>query len=273
MEKSSFFNAELVGEEYDRTYLAEDYAQYFASFIGNGVFPNPSNNLQIIADGTSMNITLKRGEAWINGYFYNNTDDLILAIAPADGVLNRIDRVVLRLDFLNREIKAYVKKGAFASSPVAIELKRDADMYEIALADIKVSKGVIKITQADITDLRLSKELCGIVHGTVDQVDTTAIFNQFQSWYSTTKTNYDADIAKWTEDKKTAFDNWYGTNTQAFLNQFNDWYGNNTTKWSDDFATWFSTIKEQLDGDVAANLQLQINELKKPFTWGRLIAN
>ena len=46
MEKCSFFNAELVDGEYDRIYLAEDYARYFSSFIGNGVFPNPSTNLK-----------------------------------------------------------------------------------------------------------------------------------------------------------------------------------------------------------------------------------
>ena len=63
MERSSFFNAELKGEEYDRVYLAEDYARYFASFIGNGVFADPSNNLQVQATG-AMNITLKEGKAW-----------------------------------------------------------------------------------------------------------------------------------------------------------------------------------------------------------------
>ncbi len=43
MERSSFFNAELVDEKYDRTYNAEDFARYFASFIGSGIFPNPTN--------------------------------------------------------------------------------------------------------------------------------------------------------------------------------------------------------------------------------------
>ncbi|GEM_PF-759482 len=220
MEKSSFFNAELVGEEYDRTYLAEDYAQYFASFIGNGVFPNPSNNLQIIADGTSMNVVLRMGKAWINGYFYANTTDLVLSIAPADGVLNRIDRVVLRLDFLNREIKCYTKQGTFASNPVVPALQRDADMYEIGIADIKVNKGAIAITQANITDLRQDNNYSGIVHGTVEQVDVTTLFNQY---------------SKALELKEQGFE--------------------------EEFQSWFDSIKGQLSGDVAGNLQNQINTI------------
>lgn len=263
MEKSSFFNAILDQEGTpDRSYLAEDFALYFNSFIGNGVFPNPSINLQLVSNN-DMTVTLKHGSAWINGYFYVNTDDLIFNIDIADGVLNRIDRVVLRLDFLNREIKSYVKKGQFASAAIATDLQRDADAYEIALANIAISKGIISISQANITDLRLNKELCGIVHAVVDQVDTTAIFNQFQSWYSQTKTNYDNDIAKWTTEKKQAFDTWYNENTQAFMEQFTTWYVDNTNKWANDFNNWFNNIKGILDGDIAAKLALEINDLKK----------
>lgn len=243
MEKSSFFNAALdQNGTPDRSYLAEDFARYFATFIGNGVFPNPSNQLQVVAVDNNMQIRIKQGKAWINGYFYENTDDYILTLAPADGVLNRIDRVVLRLDFLNREIKARIKKGDYASSPAPKALQRDTDAYEIALADIRINAGAIKISQSDITDLRLNKELCGIVHGVVDQVDTTTIFNQYIDWFQKTKGQSITDIS----NLKTQFEN--------------------------DFNIWFNTIKNTLAGDVAGKLQAQINELKNPFTWGGLIA-
>ncbi len=263
MERSSFFNAILNSSGTpDRSYLAEDFARYFSTFIGNGVFPNPSTQCQVVAIDNNMQITIKSGYAWINGYMYQNVGDYKLTLNNANGILNRVDRVVLRLDFINREIKAHIKQGEFASSPVAKTLQRDADMYEIALADIYIRSGVINITQSNITDLRLNKELCGIVHGTVDQVDTTAIFNQFQSWYSTTKSNYEKDMSVWTDEKKQEFDTWYTANTQAFVSQFNTWFNTNTSKWDNEFTTWFSTIKGQLEGDIAANLTSKITELE-----------
>ena len=175
MERSSFFNS----VNRDRRYKAEDFARYFASFIGNGVFPIPSNGLQVISNN-NMTVTLNPGKAWINGYFYWNDNDLVLNIEPADGILNRIDRVVIRLDYLKREIKTYVKKGNFASSPAAPTLVRNADMYELGIADIKVNKGAISISNANITDTRLNKSLCGIVHGVIEQIDPTELFNQYQ---------------------------------------------------------------------------------------------
>jgi hypothetical protein len=264
MEKSSFFNAVLdQSGNPDRIYLAEDFAQFFSTFIGNGVFPNPSTQCQVVAIDNNMTIRIKSGFGWINGYMYQNTGDYIFDLDPADGVLDRVDRVVLRLDFLERKIRRAVKKGDYASNAVPKTLQRDADAYEIALADVYVNKGIISITQANITDLRLNKDLCGIVHGTVDQADTTAIFNQFQSWYTQTKANYDNDMATWTQAKKDAFDNWYTTNTMAFMEQFSRWYETNTTQWGNDFSNWFSTIKGQLDGDVAAKLSADVVDLKE----------
>lgn len=278
MERSSFFNAIIDQNGIpDRPYLAEDFARYFSTFIGNGVFPNPATNLQVVAVDDNMQIRIKAGFAWINGYMYENTDDYIFKLYPADGVLNRIDRVVLRLDFLERKIKAVVKKGEYGSSPKTPNLQRDSDAYEIAIADVLVRNGLITVTQANVTDLRLNKELCGIVHGVVDQVDPTAIFNQFQTWYSETKEAYNKDISKWTKDKKEAFDKWYSENTKDFLNKLNTWYESNTTNWENEFSTWFkntetwesefnnwfNNIKTVLDGDIAAKLTLKVVELEK----------
>ena len=70
-EKSSFFNS-VSG---DRKYKAEDWASYFGTLIGNGVFPNPATNLQVVPGASGLTVTVNAGKAWINGYYYYNTDD------------------------------------------------------------------------------------------------------------------------------------------------------------------------------------------------------
>lgn len=235
--RSGFFNS-VNG---DRKYDASKFAEYFASFIGNGVFPNPSTNLQVVAQTTpDMTVIVRPGKAWINGYILINDDDYILQLDPADGVLHRIDRIVARYDVADREIRLEVKKGTFASSPVAPALQRDADGYELALGDIYVAKGVTSITQANITDLRLNTELCGIVHGTVEQVDTTTLFNQYLTWLQEKKNQYDQDMLAWTAQKKSEFEAWKAQEEQSFYD-------------------WFERLQDILDENVAGNLLNLIN--------------
>ena len=178
MEKSMFFNS----REGDRRYKAEDWADYFSSFISNGVMPLPSSGLQVVS-GENMTVQLREGKAWINGYFYNNTDYLNLTLDFADGVLNRIDRIVIRWDLTARSILAKVKKGVPSAQPVAPTLQRDADVFEIAVADVLVNKGATAITQGNITDQRLNGNLCGISAGIIQQIDTTEFNAQLQAWF------------------------------------------------------------------------------------------
>lgn len=198
MERSSFFNAELINDKYDRTYNAEDFARYFASFIKSGIFPSPTSNLQVRANN-GMSVVVSKGKAWINGYFYENTEDLNLNLATAHGVLKRIDRIVVRLDLSARLIRCAIKKGSESSSPTPPNLQRDSDIFELALADILVENGAVKITQSNITDQRFNADLCGIVSGVVDQIDTTNLFAQFENeftrWFTDAKATLGSDVA------------------------------------------------------------------------------
>ena len=178
-ELSGFFNAHLVNGEYDRTYLAEDFARYFASFIGNGIFANKSNELMVRQKGTAnMSIRVLAGQAWINGYKYENTEELSLSIDVADGTLNRIDLIVVQWNNLERVIRTVVRKGIASSNPVAPILQRNGDYYELKLAEIYIKAGSTNITQANITDMRLNSDVCGYVTGLVKQLDTSEFGEQ-----------------------------------------------------------------------------------------------
>ena len=49
-----FDSVELTDGSYDRAYYSEDFADYFAKFISNGVYPNPSNNLLVESLNNNM---------------------------------------------------------------------------------------------------------------------------------------------------------------------------------------------------------------------------
>lgn len=195
MEKSSFFNS--VGG--DRVYKAEEWAEYFGSFIGNGVFPIPSNGLQVEAN-SSAGVVIRAGRAWINGYFYFNTDDLNVKLNTADGVLNRIDRIVIRWDLAARTISAEVKSSAPSNNPTTPALQRDADAYELCLADVYVRAGSTAVLQSDITDQRYNSGLCGVVKGTVDQIDASMLAKQFNDYAELFKQETKLDFEAWFEE-------------------------------------------------------------------------
>lgn len=268
MERCGFFDANLVGEEYDRVYLAAQFAAYFASFIGNGVYAEHSNQLQVVAMPTpQMQVGVEKGQGWINGYWYENTDTMYLPIEVADGVLNRIDSIVLRLGFAERNMWLMVKKGTPAVSPTAPEVTRTADYYDLQLATVSIPASSIRITQAQIQDTRMNQDVCGWVTGVVKQLDTTTLFNQFETYFQEFKENNQADYEEWTETQKQAWLSWVSGQETDFTDwtdeqkeEYETWYATHINQWQSDFDTWFENIKDQLGEDAAGNLQNQIDE-------------
>lgn len=268
MERCGFFDANLVGEEYDRVYLAAQFAAYFASFIGNGVYAEHSNQLQVVAMPTpQMQVGVEKGQGWINGYWYENTDTMYLPIEVADGVLNRIDSIVLRLGFAERNMWLMVKKGTPAVNPIAPEVTRTADYYDLQLATVSIPASSIRITQAQIQDTRMNQDVCGWVTGVVKQLDTTTLFNQFETYFQEFKENNQADYEEWTEAQKQAWLSWVSGQETDFTDwtdeqkeEYETWYATHINQWQSDFDTWFENIKGQLGEDAAGNLQNQIDE-------------
>ena len=120
----------------------------------NGVFvtKNDGSELQVIAEG-NMTVSILPGGCHIEG------------ARAAHSSLKRIDRIIARMDDSDsvRSIEIYKKEGVSSTTPTAPELVRESNYYEIALADIYVMPGATEITNANIVDTRLDRELCGMV--------------------------------------------------------------------------------------------------------------
>ena len=165
MEKSGFFNSSSG----DRIYDAVDFAAYFGSLVSNGIFYKVSTNLQV-SPGSGFAVSVAAGMAWINGYRYENTDALNIPLTTANGSNPRIDRVVVRLSSVNRNIQLAVVDGTPATTPVAPALTRTSDVYELCIAEVLVPTAATSIIAYNITDTRLNTSLCGLVNSLVSAV-------------------------------------------------------------------------------------------------------
>lgn len=178
------FDAIKVDGEFDRAYKAEDWAWYFATFLTSGVFPKPSDGLQVVAH-SGMEVRVNMGYAFINGYAFRNPVSKGVMLDRAEGALNRVDRVVVRWDLVLRDIYIAVLKGVPSAKPVATPVTRNTEIWELALADIYVGKGVTKILAQKITDQRFNSAVCGIVAGTIKEIDASVLTKQFNDFFNT----------------------------------------------------------------------------------------
>ena len=212
---SGYFNS--VND--DRPYNAEQMTLYFEGLISNGIYETIGDKFQVTAS-EGMTVNVGTGRAMIKSHWIKNDSSLSLSIDAASTQYNRMDAIILRYDATAREITIAVKKGTETSGmPNAPDITRTNDDYELWLATVRVMKNTSAITQAMITDFRMSA-LCGYVTGLIQQVDTSTLFAQWQA----------------------AYEAYYAQATAAF-----DAY---MSAREDDFNTWFTSLTQELRVDT-----------------------
>lgn len=149
-------------------------ADFIAAIIGNGVY---NGTFAVTAD-VGMQINVQPGQAWINGRYAKNPDVLALVLPTADGVLNRYDAIMLRCDLNERAFSVQVVSSELSESPTPPAPEWGPEIFERKLAHVYVPAGTVNVSSSNITDTRLIKDVCGIVTGVVDQVDTTTLFEK-----------------------------------------------------------------------------------------------
>ena len=200
----------------DRTYNPNDMNRPYKDIVSNGVFPNPSTQLQVLAS-SGMTVSVSAGGGLFGAGWGYNDAPVLLTLDSAEATLKRIDAIVVKRDDSEavRDTILYVKKGTPAQSPVRPAMTHDDYVDEYCLATIIVSPNTTTITQSMITDTRPDTSVCGWVTGLIEQVDTSTLFNQWQSAYSE---QYDAFI--------------------------------------DEFETWWAGVRSILQSDETASAQI-----------------
>lgn len=174
-------------------YVGAEYVMKWLHGRTSGVFGANGNAAVSALETAGMAVTVSDGVGWmsnVNGdgvVWWNdseavNTSKLQLDIDAADGVLNRIDRIIVEWKTTNYvdlpEIK--VLKGATSSKAKAPALTNNSTVRQISLARIAVNAGVTAITASMITDERLNTSVCGLVTDRVS-IDTSMMHSQFDS--------------------------------------------------------------------------------------------
>lgn len=228
-------------EGYDRLYYSQQFADFFSQFIGNGVYGKNGGNLQVLSVDNNMFLSVNPGAAFINGRGYMNKEIKMIRVPNSNISFSRIDNVVCRLNMIDRLITIQVVEGEAKASPVAPTLERDADLFDLKLAEIYVRNGTDKIANTDITDYRPDSNVCGWVTGVIEQIETTEFFRQYQLIF-------DAFMAQLLVDKN------------KILNDFNTEFRNFMNSSNTEFSTFMTRIIDILDENVAGNLLVLIDK-------------
>lgn len=236
---------------YDRTYLAKHFALYFAQFIGNGVYANPASGFLCEWAG-GMSISVKPGHCWVDGYHGYMEEISYLSLNPGNATNPRIDRIVIRLNLLDRKWEVAVVEGTPAAAPVAPALNRYQDeagnYYELGIATVYVNTGVAAVKGSDVSDTRLDSSVCGIVSGLIDQVDLTNLYTQFQSFleenildWNNVKANQQQFWENQTNKQQEDFDNAQEEKQQEFDTQLNAQEAQ-----FNELVAWYNTVKADI---------------------------
>ncbi len=124
------------------------------NWLATGIIKGFLNEMQAYADSTGMKVKVKSGAANLLAHYFSSDTEEVLSIAAASSANPRIDRVIIRLDYLADTLDFMVLQGIPAASPAVPALTQNATRWEISLAQVLVGKSVATIAAGNISDER-----------------------------------------------------------------------------------------------------------------------
>lgn len=230
----------------DRLYNAESFNTYFEGLISsNGIFENVRGSFIVSAADSGLAVNVATGKALVNSCWVVNDSVETITLDTAHNLLPRYDKIGLLWDETNRNITLRKVTGTPASSPVKPAPTRTATQYEIILAYVYIAPNATSLSAANITDCRYDTNICGVVTGLIDQVDTSTLYNQYLVQFGELR----IQMEEWEAQQKTQFKNWFDTlteqlNVNTYIEELRVSYnGDNTT-------TIFALPNGYKEGDI-----------------------
>lgn len=225
--KSGFYNAFEIDGEYDRTYSAIEYTNFYSAFLTEGVRRSNDDDLKCTASGLVISIAAGYaicGSKWV----HNESAFELPAVVPPVGSYSRIDRVFLQVDTTEavRAASFVYREGTPAANPQPPAKSSATGVFELCLANVTVAPNASSVT---IQDTRAVPSLCGWVKTPVDQA--------MEYNYICNGSTDNEDLAAFLESKRAAipangsikvniFGTFGATNPATWLFVFNTDWGN-----------------------------------------------
>ena len=252
---SGFFNS-LNG---DRKYNAAQMSAIFDGLIIDGVFASIGTAFAVKAAG-GLTVNVGIGKAWFDHTWTVNDSILPMTAPEAEVLLDRIDAVVLEVNGTEsvRENTIKFVKGNPSSAPSRPTLTNEGNVHQYPLCYIYRKYGTAVINQADITPM-VGTESTPFVTGILQTISLDELLGKWQDELDRFTDVRSKEVDDWIAQEESDFTAWFNT-MKADLQQeqtvLDQWIASEQA----DFLAWYNQMKDQLSGDVAGNLQLEIDK-------------
>lgn len=252
---SGFFNS-LNG---DRKYNAAQMSAIFDGLIIDGVFASIGTAFAVKAAG-GLTVNVGVGKAWFDHTWTVNDSILPMTAPEAEVLLDRIDAVVLEVNGMEsvRENTIKFVKGNPSSAPSRPTLTNEGNIHQYPLCYIYRKYGTAVINQADITPM-VGTESTPFVTGILQTISLDELLGKWQDELDRFTDARSQEVDDWIAQEESDFTAWFNK-MKADLQQeqtvLDQWIASEQA----DFLAWYNQMKDQLSGDVAGNLQLEIDK-------------
>lgn len=252
---SGFFNS-LNG---DRKYNAAQMSAIFDGLIIDGVFASIGTAFAVKAAG-GLTVNVGIGKAWFDHTWTVNDSILPMTAPEAEVLLDRIDAVVLEVNGMEsiRENTIKFVKGNPSSAPSRPILTNEGNVHQYPLCYIYRKYGTAVINQADITPM-VGTESTPFVTGILQTISLDELLGKWQDELDRFTDARSQEVDDWIAQEESDFTAWFNK-MKADLQQeqtvLDQWIASEQA----DFLAWYNQMKDQLSGDVADNLQLEIDK-------------
>lgn len=252
---SGFFNS-LNG---DRKYNAAQMSAIFDGLIIDGVFASIGTAFAVKAAG-GLTVNVGVGKAWFDHTWTVNDSILPMTAPEAEVLLDRIDAVVLEVNGMEsiRENTIKFVKGNPSSAPSRPTLTNEGNVHQYPLCYIYRKYGTAVINQADITPM-VGTESTPFVTGILQTISLDELLGKWQDELDRFTDARSQEVDDWIAQEESDFTAWFNK-MKADLQQeqtvLDQWIASEQA----DFLAWYNQMKDQLSGDVAGNLQLEIDK-------------